>query len=250
MILPPPFRLQQFGRIDSSNDAARRLAQNGASHGLVVTAEEQSAGRGRRGRVWHSPSGNLHASLLLDAGPSAAAAPQLTFVAAVALRDALAELALGADFRVKWPNDILCDGAKIAGMLLEREGPLIILGVGVNIIACPESPLYPATYLRRTGSGADKWDVLSGFCSQLERRYAQWRSGGFAPVRAAWLAGASGQGDRITARLADGSALEGIFAGLAEDGALELTDAAGEAHRILAGDVFFSGNDGRNAAGN
>ena len=103
-----------------------------------------------------SPPGNLHCSILLDRGPDPAAAPQLTFVAAVALRDALADLAMTIDFRVKWPNDILCAGAKIAGMLLEQAGDFIILGVGVNVVAHPEPALYPATSLAKTGSGADR----------------------------------------------------------------------------------------------
>lgn len=249
MNLPPPFRLRQLGRIDSSNDEARRLAQAGEGHGLVVSAVEQTAGRGRRGRVWHSPPGNLHCSLLLDPGNDAGAAPQLTFVAALALRDALASLAMRSDFRVKWPNDLLCNGAKIAGMLLEREGHLIILGVGVNIVACPTETLYPATCLRQTGSGAGVLDVLAAFCEQLGARYDQWREQGFARICQEWLLVASGQGQAVTARLADESVMTGVFAGLAADGALELVDASGFTHRVLAGDIFFTGNGVANAAG-
>lgn len=249
MSLPAPFRLEQRGRIDSTNDEVRRLAEAGAGHGTVVAAVEQTLGRGRRGRVWSSPPGNLHCSLLLDRGPDAAASPQLTFVAAVALRNALKELALGADFKVKWPNDVLCDGAKIAGMLLEQASGLIILGVGVNVVTHPDIALYPATSLRKTGSGASAEDVLIGFCGQLGHFYQQWRNEGFAPIRDAWLAAASGQSERLTARLADNSELTGFFAGLASDGALQLADDGGRIHRILAGDVFFNGNGGQDAAG-
>jgi len=248
-MLPPPFRLEERGRIDSSNDEARRLAQLGAGHGTVVTALEQIAGRGRRGRAWMSPPGNLHCSILLDPGPDPVKAPQLTFVASVALRDALAELALAADFRVKWPNDVLANGAKIAGMLLEQAGSLVVLGVGVNILAHPEIALYPATSLRKLGAGADTGDVLAGFCSQLGRRYDEWRGHGFAPIRAAWLERAAGKGEMVTARLANDSERHGVFAGLAEDGALELSGDDGVVHRIFAGDVFFNGRDGQDAAG-
>src|SRR6202012_4529469 len=94
-MLSQPFRLEQRDKIDSTNDEARRLAAAGFGHGTVVSAVEQSAGRGRRGRAWMSPPGNLHCSILLDRGPEPALAPQLTFVAAVALRDALADLAQG-----------------------------------------------------------------------------------------------------------------------------------------------------------
>jgi BirA family biotin operon repressor/biotin-[acetyl-CoA-carboxylase] ligase len=249
MTLPPPFRLRHMGRIDSSNDEARRLARAGEVHGLVVTAVEQTAGRGRRGRVWHSPPGNLHCSLLLDPGDDASVAPQLTFVAALALRDALESLAPNSDFRVKWPNDLLCNGAKIAGMLLEREGRLIILGVGVNIVASPAAALYPATCLARTGSAAIADEVLLAFCGQLGARYDQWRQQGFAAIRRDWLLVASGQGQEVTARLANETVMTGIFAGLATDGALELVDALGVTHRVLAGDIFFTGNGAADATG-
>jgi BirA family biotin operon repressor/biotin-[acetyl-CoA-carboxylase] ligase len=249
MMLPAPFRLERRGRIDSSNDEARRLALAGAGPFTVVTAVEQTAGRGRRGRAWLSPAGNLHCSLLLDPGEEAAAAPQLAFVAAVALRDALAELAVSGDFKVKWPNDILCQGAKIAGMLLEQAAGLVILGVGVNIVAFPENALYPATSLRRLGSGAEAEDVLCGFCAQLGPRYDQWRREGFAPIREAWLRVAAGLGQEITARLADETVQSGIFAGLDRDGALQLAGGNGVIRRILAGDVFFAGNGARDAAG-
>jgi BirA family biotin operon repressor/biotin-[acetyl-CoA-carboxylase] ligase len=248
-MLPPPFRLEQRVKIDSTNDEARRLAAAGFGHGTVVTAVEQSAGRGRRGRAWMSPPGNLHCSILLDRGPDPAAGPQLTFVAAVALRDALADLAITLDFRVKWPNDILCAGAKIAGMLLEQAGDMIILGVGVNVVAHPEAALYPATSLVKAGSGAAADDVLVGFCDRLGHWYGVWRAEGFAPIRKSWLEVAVGLGLPVTARLADESVLTGRFAGLAVDGALEMADENNQIRRILAGDVFFNETDGQNAAG-
>ena len=248
-MLPPPFRLEQRDKIDSTNDEARRLAAAGFGHGTVVSAVEQSAGRGRRGRAWMSPPGNLHCSILLDRGPVPGNAPQLTFVAAVALRDALADLALTVDFRVKWPNDVLCAGAKIAGMLLEQAGELIILGVGVNVVAHPDTALYPATSLARAGSGADALDVLTGFCERLGHWYEVWRSEGFAPIRHAWLEVAVGLGQKVTARLADDTVLEGRFAGIAADGALEMADENNHIRRILAGDVFFTTTGGHHAAG-
>lgn len=248
-MLPAPFKLEQRDKIDSTNDEARRLSAAGFGHGTVVSAVEQSAGRGRRGRSWMSPPGNLHCSILLDRGPDPAAAPQLTFVAAVALRDALADLAITIDFRVKWPNDVLCAGAKIAGMLLEQAGEFIILGVGVNVVAYPETALYPATSLAKTGSGASADDVLAGFCDRLGHWYDIWREQGFAPIRRAWLEVAVGVGMPVTARLADESVLTGRFKGLAEDGALELADENNHIRRILAGDVFFNATGGHHAAG-
>ncbi len=248
-MLAAGFKLEQRDKIDSTNDEARRLAAAGFGHGTVVTAVEQSAGRGRRGRAWVSPPGNLHCSILLDRGPEPALAPQLTFVAAIALRDALADLALTSDFRVKWPNDVLCAGAKISGMLLEQAGDLIILGVGVNVVAHPDAALYPATSLAKAGSGADAMDVLTGFCERLGHWYEIWRAEGFAPIRQAWLEVAVGLGQKVTARLADESVLEGRFAGLGLDGALEMADENNQIRRILAGDVFFTQTDDKNAAG-
>ena len=248
-MLAAPFKLEQRDKIDSTNDEARRLAAAGFGHGTVVSAVEQSAGRGRRGRSWMSPPGNLHCSILLDRGDDPTAVAQLTFVAAVSLRDALADLAITIDFRVKWPNDILCAGAKIAGMLLELSNDLIILGVGVNVVAHPETALYPATSLSKTGSGATADDVLAGFCDRLGHWYGVWREEGFAPIREAWLEVAVGVGMPVTARLADETVLTGRFAGLAADGALELADETNQIRRVLAGDVFFNANGGQNAAG-
>lgn len=242
MMLPEPFRLHSFDRVTSTNDEARRLAEEGAGHATVVWAREQTAGRGRRGRTWYSPPGNLYCSILLDPGPSPRRAPELTFVSSVALREALASLVPRASFTAKWPNDILCGGAKISGILLETAPPLIILGTGVNIAATASEPSYPTTNLAAAGAdpGLDAFAVLQGFCASLGRWYATWRDIGFAAVRRAWLAHASGIGGAITVRLADGTTLEGSFGGLDEAGALLLDTPDGARRPILAGDVFFA----------
>lgn len=237
--LPPPFSLVALEQTDSTNDEAKRAAERGAGHGTVILAAEQTAGRGRRGRSWVSPRGNLHCSLLLHPGASPAAAPQLAFVAAIALRDALAELAPQASFQVKWPNDILCGGRKIAGMLLESAPPWIVLGVGVDVVHAPDPALYPATCLRLCGSGAEPFDVLAGFCAHLAPWYDTWGSQGFVPIRQAWLAHAAGIGGPVTARLADDRSLTGRFVGLDEGGALLVETPDGDVKTVLAGDVFF-----------
>ena len=242
--LPPPFSLVAVDRIDSTNDEARRLVAQGAGHGTVIWAKEQTAGRGRRGRAWVSPPGNLHCSIVLHPGPSLAHAPQLTFVAAVALRDALAEFLPSAPFQCKWPNDLLVAGRKVAGMLLEVAGPWIILGVGVNVAHTPDastqSLLYPTASLLHFGSGADPFDVLASFCDSLGRWYDRWNEHGFAAIREAWLANAAGLGEAITVRLADGVTLEGRFGGLDGQGALMLDKSDGSRQAVLAGDVFFT----------
>ncbi|HXP95786.1 MAG TPA: biotin--[acetyl-CoA-carboxylase] ligase [Telmatospirillum sp.] len=237
--LPDPFRLIALEQVDSTNDEAKRAALEGARHGTVVWAKTQTAGRGRRGREWVSPEGNLHFSVLLDSGEDIAKTPQLAFVAAISVRDALAALVPAAVFQVKWPNDILCQGRKIVGMLLEQAPPWIVLGIGVDIAHAPDPSLYPTICLRQIGSGAEPFDVLAGICDHLAIWYAKWRQDGFAPVRQAWLADAAGLNGPMTARLADGTTLEGRFAGLDAEGALLLDKSDGERRRILAGDIFF-----------
>jgi BirA family transcriptional regulator, biotin operon repressor / biotin---[acetyl-CoA-carboxylase] ligase len=241
----------------------------GEGHGTAVIALEQTTGRGRRGRSWFSPKGNLHCSIILDPGPERARVSELVFVAAIALRAALAELAPSARFACKWPNDVLCmsaerghadackhdgavaqsaerrlndNGAKIAGMLLELAAPWVILGVGVNVVAAPPAgdTLYPATALARTGSTADLDAVYTGFVGHLERAYRLWRDEGFIVIRRTWLEHAAGVGEPVTVRLADASVLEGRFGGLDAAGALLLDAADGTRRPVLAGDVFFA----------
>jgi BirA family biotin operon repressor/biotin-[acetyl-CoA-carboxylase] ligase len=236
-MLPDPFSLVFRDTLDSTNDEARRQSAAGAGHGTVVMAARQDAGRGRRGRAWASLPGNLHCSLLLDPGPERNLAPQLAFVAALGLWDALAELLPAASFRLKWPNDVLCGGRKIAGMLLEWAEPMVILGVGVNIAQAPAQ--FPATCLKTQGSEAAPADVLASFCAKLPPWYQTWREQGFVPIRQAWLARCSGIGEAVTARLADDSVLEGRFNGLDVDGALLLETAQGTIRRVLAGEVYF-----------
>jgi BirA family biotin operon repressor/biotin-[acetyl-CoA-carboxylase] ligase len=240
-VLPPPFRLVSFEDIDSTNDEARRQAEAGAGAMTVVWARRQSAGRGRRGRQWVSLDGNLHCSFLLDPGPSVANAPELAFVAAIAVRAALAELVPSAHFQAKWPNDVLCGGRKIVGMLMEMAAPWVILGIGVNVAYTPGPGLYPTACLREVGSGAEPFDVLAAVASHLGHWHDRWRADGFAPIREAWLAGAGGVGGPISVRLSEDETLEGVFFGLDAGGGLLLDLPSGERRRILAGDVFFPG---------
>jgi BirA family biotin operon repressor/biotin-[acetyl-CoA-carboxylase] ligase len=208
----------------------------------MVVADEQTAGRGRRGRVWFSPIGNLFCSILLDPGPEPARSSELVFVAAVALREALEAVTPGANFVCKWPNDILCDGAKVSGMLLEMAQPFVILGVGVNVVAGPPADMqqYPATCLADAGSKADAQTVCAAFGDRLEFWYDTWRTEGFGPMRQVWIDHAAGIGKPVTVRLADTTVLEGNFGGLDAHGALLLDTADGKRQPVMAGDVFFA----------
>lgn len=244
--LPAPFSHLRLDSAGSTNDEARRLALGGAAADLlVVSAREQSAGRGRRGRVWVSPPGNLHFSVLVRID-SLSTAAQLGFVAAVAVVDALSRLLPDAIFKAKWPNDVLAAGGdgvfrKCCGMLLEPAGgDWLVLGIGIDVVAAPppDGLLYPATALAELGYGGSDRDVLAAFCAAFAPRLAEWRASGFAPVRSLWLERARGLGEPVVVRL-ESETLTGTFAGLDEEGGLLLDQAAHGIRRVLAGDVFF-----------
>lgn len=241
-ILPTPFRLLAQDEVGSTNDEARRLSEKGAAGDLlVVSARSQTAGRGRRGRTWVSPPGNLHCSVLIAITERLGTAAQLGFVAAIALVDALAQVMPDVGFACKWPNDVLAGHKKVAGMLLEpgAEGWLI-LGLGVDVVTAPpaEAVSYPAISLADLGFAGTAEDMLTAFCGTFGPWLARWRVEGFAPVRAAWMERARGLGEPVMVRL-ERETLEGTFAGLDADGALLLDQGAVGTCRVLAGDVFF-----------
>src|SRR5579885_2761839 len=241
--LSPFFRLLRFDRIDSTSDEAKRLAAAGAAEGTLVWALEQGAGRGRRGRSWVSPRGNLYLSLVLRPAGTARAAAQLGFAAALAVAEACAAvLPAGADVRCKWPNDVLIGGAKAAGILLESVAGAgqgvawMVLGIGVNLASHPAATEFPATSLAAAGAEVTPEAMLPILAGRLLAWYETWRRQGFAPVREAWLARAFALGGPIRVRLAAGE-LGGRFAGLDADGMLLLDGAEGP-RAIAAAEVF------------
>lgn len=244
--LPPPYRVVAFEAIDSTNEEAKRLAAQGHPDSTVVWAERQLKGRGRRGRAWASPAGNLHCSFLLRPGCEIARAAQMSFAMALALVDAIAALGEGRlAARCKWPNDVLIGGRKVAGILLESAGatmgPLdwLVIGTGVNVAYHPKDTAFPATSLAAEGlAGVAPAEVLVA----LAAAWREWRERlereGFAPVRAAWLGVAHGLGEDVAVRL-DNATLNGRFLGLDADGALVLEDAHGGRRLVAAGEVYF-----------
>jgi BirA family transcriptional regulator, biotin operon repressor / biotin---[acetyl-CoA-carboxylase] ligase len=235
-------RLQRFDAIDSTNEEGKRQARAGAPEGTLIWAGAQTAGRGRRGRAWISPAGNLYFSLVLRPGKSAGAAAQLGFAAALAVAEAVAPaLPKGVRLGLKWPNDVLLDGRKLSGILLESQasdGHLdwLVVGIGVNLASFPEGVDYPTTSLAAAGAAVTVEALLEAVTGRFAAWYERWREGGFPPLREAWLARAEGLGAAIRVRLATGES-EGRFAGLDEEGAL-LLDAADGRRRVAAGDVF------------
>lgn len=243
--LPPGFRLIDLDRIDGTNAEARRRARAGAEDGLVVRAVEQLSGRGRRGRSWRSPPGNLYMSVVLRPDASADRAAQLSFVSALALRAAIAaHLPPMAELTLKWPNDLLLNGGKLAGILLESSGVAagrldwLVIGIGVNLVAHPDDAAYPATSLAAEGAGdVDRDSVMQGILRHFMRWRDIWQSQGFAPIRAEWLAHAAGVSQEIAVRLPTES-FRGVFEDLDSTGALIVRLPDGAARQIDAGDVF------------
>lgn len=215
----------------STNDDLLALARDGAAEGLWLRAGRQTAGKGRQGRVWQSPPGNLYASTLVRLRESDPPAPTLALVAAVALHEAAAVHAEARELRIKWPNDLLLDGAKLAGILLERSGDAVVIGFGVNLICPPEGIGRPAA---RLGGGVDPGALLETLAEAFARWVGRWRSEGLAPVRDRWLAAAHPVGTALSTP--DG---EGLFDGLDDSGALRLRRADGNIDIVHAGDVFL-----------
>ena len=234
--------------LPSTNDEAARQAREGAVDGFVVWAERQTQGRGRRGRDWVSQPGNLFASVVFRPQVSPARAAELSFVAALAVADAVDALNPGgAPAACKWPNDVLANGGKIAGVLLESEaGGLgktdvvdwVVVGVGVNLAGHPADVERPAASL---ASPVPPGEALERLLKALDQRYQQWREEGFAVIRGGWSARAVGGGLPIRVRLAH-ETIDGIFHGIDNDGVLLLDVGQGlPLRRITAGDVFFAG---------
>lgn len=256
-VLPPlpdlfmPVAREETG---STNDDATQAARAGAPEGTLIWARRQTQGRGRRGRAWVSPEGNLHLSIVLRPDVPPARAGEIAFVAALASADACAALAPAADIRCKWPNDVLADGRKVAGLLIETSiigGRLewLVVGIGINLASHPEAVEFPATHLaQHAGRPIAVEEGLATLAEAFAARYRLWCERGFAPVRAAWLDRAAGLGARIRVRL-DNDDLTGTFTGLETDGALLLTLADGTARRVTAGDVFFPGVSSSASAG-
>jgi BirA family biotin operon repressor/biotin-[acetyl-CoA-carboxylase] ligase len=204
--------------------------------GHWVIADRQTAGRGRRGRVWNDGSGNFMGSVLVRATGDV---QQLSFVAALALHDALSSLTGQPErFALKWPNDVLLDGVKCSGILLERQGDALVVGIGVNLAHHPADTERPATSLAAAGLPVPSPPaLLEPLSAAFERWRSLWQAQGFPPVRDAWLARAAGMGARVVARLGT-EAPEGVFDGLAEDGALLLRLDNGQVRAIHAGEVL------------
>lgn len=223
----------------STNDDLLARARDGAPEGLWLRAERQTGGRGRQGRAWQSPPGNLYASTLVRLRPDDPPAPTLALVAAVALRET-ASLFCHPGVRrdellIKWPNDLMVGAAKLAGILLERADDAVVIGFGVNLAHHPQDLERSTTSVAGlTGAAPDPAAFAEQLANGFARWLGRWRNEGLARIRPAWLAAAHPPGTALST-----SAGDGLFEGLTETGSLRLRLADGTSHVIHAGDVFL-----------
>jgi BirA family transcriptional regulator, biotin operon repressor / biotin---[acetyl-CoA-carboxylase] ligase len=230
--------------VDSTNRLAQLVLAGNGGRASWVMAGQQTAGRGRRGRPWSSPRGNFYGTLAMRLTDPPALRALRSFVAALALRDALAELTgAEAGLRLKWPNDVLLNGGKVAGILLENAGDVLCVGIGVNLIAGPDDLLVepgavaPVTVLAETGQRLAPETLLNHLAPAFARWDAMLRAAGFQPLRKEFLAHAAKLGQQITARTGT-QIRQGRYDGLDENGALILTTSQGT-EIIPAAEVFF-----------
>lgn len=240
------FRVEEVAEIDSTNEACRSRALQGEPAGLVIRADRQTKGRGRRGRDWVSPPGNLYTSILLRPARPTAEVATLGFVVVVALGDAIEPL-LPPSVAVhhKWPNDLLLAGRKVSGILLETQAAepgaegFVVLGIGVNVVSHPAGTPYPVTDLQAAGAAPiSPRALLDRLLAAFAPVYAGWEAAGFAAIEPLWRRRAIGLGQPIEVRLQD-NALHGVFRDLDRDGALRLALEDGTERRVSAGDVYF-----------
>ena len=242
--LPGGCRHVALDEVDSTNLQARRLYEAGERGPVWISAASQSAGRGRAGRSWQSAPGNLYATLLMEFAVSPAIAAQAGLVAGLGVHDAVMRHAgKGAQVKLKWPNDVLANGRKIAGILCETLGTgaggalAMAIGCGVNLASYPQHSAYGATSLSELGADLTPERFLFSLAATMDARLAQWNSGsGFDLIRQAWQERAAFMGQPVTIDAQTGL-VAGKFAGLAEDGAAVLLLPGGGRQKFYAGDV-------------
>lgn len=252
--MTPPIVI--LDEIDSTNAEARRRAESGDASSQWIVARRQSAGRGRRGREWNSDAGNLFATLLTVTRKPAAEAAQVTFVAALAVADLLEAFATSGVVSIKWPNDVMLDGTKACGILVESgahasDALWLAIGIGVNLAHAPEGMEHLATslaaHLRPDIAYPPSVEAAAEVLAEAFGMWTErWETLGFQPVLDAWIARARGLDGPCVARLGH-ETVEGTAEGVAPDGALRLRTSDGALRLISAGDVFF-GSDAHGRA--
>lgn len=249
-VLPIGYTRAHQQEVVSTNATCLSMAEAGAANGLWITATSQKSGRGSRGREWVSSKGNLFASLLLIDPSTDDQLHTLTFVACLAIRDAIEQMNKKANnlVQLKWPNDVLLNGKKVSGILLEnhliQSRRTIIVGIGINVASFPKETLYPATSLIDENIDCHIEYVFENLAQAFAIRLKQWNEGlGFNGIRQDWLAHAAGLREAIIVKFSKGrdpQELVGIFEGLDENGMLQLETSKGIIKKVSVADIFFA----------
>ncbi len=232
---------EQLAVTGSTNADLIARAAAGAPEGLWLRADRQDSGRGRMGRDWHSPVGNLHASTIIRLRSGDPAASTLAFVAGLAAFDTIRQIAPEIAIQLKWPNDVLTQARqKICGILLERTNDAVVAGFGINLASHPASLDRPVSDLRALGANPPEAQAVAEI---LANNFAllvhDWRTQPLSPLLCRWQSAAHPVGTALQTRLPDGQELTGLFDGLCDDGALRLRLASGEIRAIHAADIFL-----------
>jgi BirA family biotin operon repressor/biotin-[acetyl-CoA-carboxylase] ligase len=245
------YRLEAFDQIGSTNLEALVRARNGERGPIWFVTTEQTAGRGRRSRSWIASRGNLASSNLEVMSVTPAVAATLGFAAGLALESALRKVSVeaamragGLCFSLKWPNDVLAGGRKLAGILLEAEAVAgnrlaVVVGIGTNVVSAPEGTPTPATSLRALGIDVSAEELFAALSDGWAEYRDIWNNGhGFADIRKAWLERAAGLGQAVAITSAGGT-IEGSFETIDEKGCMIVRTSTGQLVQITAGDVYF-----------
>lgn len=239
LVLTPIF--EEVALTGSTNADLLTRAAQGAPEGLWLRADAQDGGRGRLGRIWESPKGNVFVSTIVRLRDTDPAPPSLAFVTALAVFDAVRQMAPHVDISLKWPNDILSrDGCKLCGILLERASDAVVVGIGLNLVWHPENLDRKVSDLRTLGATPpDAQSSVEIVADAFARYVSIWRLSGLQTIVRQWEEYAHPRGTALSAQLPDGEELRGLFHGLDDEGALRLSLADGTIRAIHAADVFL-----------
>ncbi|QZD89639.1 biotin--[acetyl-CoA-carboxylase] ligase [Qipengyuania aurantiaca] len=225
--------------------AAQLRAGEALGEGSWLVADRQTAGRGRQGRTWFDGHGNFMGSTIVRPHERDPAPASLALVTALAVYEAVVPLiAKPSELTLKWPNDLMLAGAKLSGILLEREGDAIIVGIGVNLAAAPDLPDRRTVALSAFGPAPERDTFARSLAASFDRELDRWRSFGLEPLVRRWESVAHPQGTSLRVHPPGEEPILGAYAGLTEDGALRLRLAGGESRVIHAGDVMFANEEG------
>ncbi len=256
--LPRSISLHTFDVIGSTNEKAKEMSVDGAGDWTVIWSRAQNNGKGRFGKKWISPVGNLYLSILLKPNYNLEACSKISFLAAVAVKEAIKNSVIPeSTISFKWPNDVLLNNKKVAGILLEssfkanaKKVDWLVVGVGINVKNFPENVDYPATSLENQGAeNINVQQIMEKFIKSFIKLQKQFDDSGFAEIRKKWLESAEGKNKTIKIKTAQ-KIIAGTFKDIDEDGLLVIKTDDGKMKKISAGEVFFDNDGALNAAGN